>query len=187
MELSEKKAVQFTAIAVIVVFVLSFLMRILSRESYSPFTNHISDLGIGAGAGWFNGGIIVTAILLFSFFVLLSKQLKKNTVSTLGIGMGAITSIGLVFVGIFPENIEFYHYAASMTFFLVSAGAAVLLSFVQQEKNKLAHIPAALFLISIFIGTLVISGILVQVGSEIVEHVTVLAFGLWILTTAFSQ
>ena len=187
MGLSGKRVTQLTAIAVIVIFVSGFLMAILSRKTYNPFTNYISDLGIGAGAEWFNFGIIVTGILLFSFFGLLSKQFKKNTISTLGISTGAIASIGLVFVGIFPENVEFYHYAASMTFFLTAAISVLLLSLAKRQKNKLLHIPAALFLISTIIGILVISGILVQISSELIEHITVLTFGIWIIATAFSE
>ncbi len=179
MELSERKILKLNAIAVILAFVTGFSMAILSREKYSVINNYISDLGVGNGAAWFNNGVIITGVLLFSFFALLSKRFEKNSFSTLGIALGLIASIGLVCVGVFPEDIELYHYAASVTFFLVAAIAVLLLSLAKKQKNKLVYVPAALFLLS--------SIALLSTTERILEHTTVLTFGIWLLATAFSK
>lgn len=114
-----------------------FLITILIAMIYSPWfewTNHaLSDLGAeGISAFIFNNGLIFAGILGFIFSIGLSRTLSVKT----GGYLLAISSISLIFVGIFPVTIFDLHFIASAAFFISMTVGILIIGFTLR-KNKL--------------------------------------------------
>ncbi|PLC63609.1 hypothetical protein B7L70_11415 [Vulcanisaeta sp. EB80] len=102
-----------------IIGVIEFLLAMLVAEAlypgYSVSMNYISDLGVGRTAIIFNSSIIVMGLLLIIASALY-PQLSKALATTI-----ALTGIGAVGVGIFPETVYQIHVIfALIAFFFAS-------------------------------------------------------------------
>ena len=88
-------------------------------ERYSPFNHYISELGeVGVSKlSWvFNLSLILTGLCLLTACVSLGLILPGVLAKT-GIAVGAVCSISLSLVGVFPMNKMKQHGFAAMTYF----------------------------------------------------------------------
>jgi len=143
---------------VIVVAVVSAALRYRGRtgERYSLLNHFISELGevgVSRGAWAFNGGLVVTGLLLLPFVAHLGLLLG-SVLGWIGAFFAAVAALGSAAVGIFPMNNLKPHVRAAMSYFygglvmVVLIGVAIL---VQPADRVAVHriasilsVPAAL-------------------------------------------
>ncbi len=99
--------------------VAEFLLLMLIAEAlypgYSVSRNYISDLGVGSTAVIFNSSIIIMGLLLIIAAVL-AWGLSRIFAITI-----ALTGIGAMGVGIFPETIHPFHLIFALIAFLFAS------------------------------------------------------------------
>ncbi len=99
--------------------VAEFLLLMLIAEAlypgYSVSRNYISDLGVGPTAIIFNSSIIIMGLLLIIAAVLIWGLSKVFAVTI------ALTGIGAMGVGIFPETIHPFHLIFALIAFLFAS------------------------------------------------------------------
>ncbi len=84
----------------------AFIYRGVNGQRYSLLNHYISELGevgVSRGAGWFNGGMILTGVFFLPFTTGLGLVLD-NTWATLGILAGLWAGISCLLVGVYPMN-----------------------------------------------------------------------------------
>lgn len=112
-------------LAILVFFLFTITSLALYPGHYNPFNNWVSDLGNAnlnpLGPIFFNWGCIVTGLILVTFFSGLHRwqpHKKCNRILlVLGVIIGVVSSISLIFVGIFPETDIKMHQIASISVF----------------------------------------------------------------------
>lgn len=175
-----KKLNFFSAFGMAIVFLVSTGIAIAGMQNYGIFSNYLSDLGVkSAQSMFFNYGMILTGIFLIIFFNSL-KRFLQSIQSVIGIVSGTISGIGLIGVGLFPENIEPEHSIVSAIFF-ITASIAVFFNSIALKKEKLLTKPFTARVIAIAIATVLSSIAFIAMDSPIFEHVTILFFGIWVL------
>lgn len=96
---------------------------------YSDLTNFISDLGNTATSPWhwvFNVSIILLGILAFVGILLAWGGFPPGATRVVGLSLLLVASLGAIFVGLFPENVNpTVHGLASLAVF-APGGAALL-------------------------------------------------------------
>jgi hypothetical membrane protein len=136
---------------VIVLSVLYAALRFRGRtgERFSLLNHFISELGevgVSRGAWAFNGGLVLTGVLLIPFVVHLGIVLG-SVLGWVGAFFAAAASLGAAAVGIFPMNNLKPHVRAAMTYFygglamVLAIGAAVL---IQPDGRVVIHKVAGL-------------------------------------------
>jgi hypothetical membrane protein len=136
---------------VIVLAVLYAALRYRGKvgERFSLLNHFISELGeagVSRGAWVFNGGLVLTGLLLLPFVVHLGIVLG-SVLGWIGAFFAAAASLGAAAVGIFPMNNLKPHVRAAMTFFygglamVLTIGVAVL---VQPAERAVVHRIASL-------------------------------------------
>ncbi|BDR91916.1 DUF998 domain-containing protein [Vulcanisaeta souniana] len=108
-----------TAGLLIFIGVAEFLLLMLTAEAlypgYSVSRNYISDLGVGPTAVIFNSSIIIMGLLLIIAAILTWKLSKVFAVTI------ALTGIGAMGVGIFPETVHPFHLIFALIAFLFAS------------------------------------------------------------------
>ena len=97
-------------------------------ERYSLLNHFISELGevgISRGAWAFNGGMVLTGILLLPFAVCLGPVLG-GVLGWVGASLAVVAALGAAAVGVFPMNTLRRHVPAAMVFFYGGLGLAVV-------------------------------------------------------------
>jgi hypothetical membrane protein len=134
-KLNKKKITGLCGILVPFVFLISILIAMLNSPWFKWTDNALSDLGAeGISAFFFNNGLILAGFLGLIFSIGLIKIL------TIKIGgyFLAISSISLVFVGIFPVTVFDLHYIASASFFItMTIGMLIIGITIRNNKNNL--------------------------------------------------
>ena len=131
-----------------IIFLLSIFALIcviaqtMFPESYSILTNTISDQGCPLsnpdGYFLFNAGLILTGILMIPHFLYIFNVLKQimPVFTLITIFFGIASSIGIILVGFFPQNIVPIHAIASKiafsAFFLHANCTFIILLFTRQ-------------------------------------------------------
>jgi hypothetical membrane protein len=108
-------------------FVAAMVVVQLGYPGYSDLANSVSDLG-GAGsprAIVFNVSVVLLGLLAIAGVVLVRSAFRKGFGARAGLGLLALSGVGAVGVGLFPEGNHLHSSFASLAF--VAAGAALLL------------------------------------------------------------
>ena len=117
-----------------------FLTSILFAMFYSPWfkwtNNALSDLGsVGISAIIFNNGLILTGFFALIFSIGIIRLLSMK----IGGYLIAISSVALIFVGIFPVTIFDIHFIASAIFFIsMTIGLLIIgitMKYIHFDKN----------------------------------------------------
>ena len=98
------------------------LTAIYSYPAFSWTNNALSDLGIvpGITGPLFNFGLYSSGLFAFSFAVFgLFTYLGKSWVGKIGALSFAATSLALMGIGFFPENVVPHHHLFSVAFFVL--------------------------------------------------------------------
>jgi hypothetical membrane protein len=113
---------------------------ILVSPWFSWTGNALSDLGnIGSNSSpIFNGGLIVSGIIIAIFPLGLRAKSKTNTLEHVGTLALLVAAIALIGVGIFPENYILEHIITAGTMFLLNTVGLFLfgIAFLQRESMK---------------------------------------------------
>ena len=89
---------------------IAFILYIAVDPTYTILTNYISDLGDGGGGSniVFNIGRICSGIIMFFFFMYLTRLLQNSGINNklviISFISGLMYSIGVILVGIFPSK-----------------------------------------------------------------------------------
>lgn len=112
-------------------FIAAMIVVQLKYPGYSDLTNYISDLG-GTLSPWavvYNASVILVGLLTLLGTNLLLPAFGKKLGRTLGLGFLAVTGVGAIMVGVFPEPSPFLNhmihgYSSDIAF--IGAGLALL-------------------------------------------------------------
>lgn len=102
-------------------FAVGMLLAESLYPNYSRSENYISDLGVGSTAVIFNIIVIITGIDMAVVAFLIYTKFRYNLI---GILLGT-NAVGIIGVGLFPENIEPLHTIFSFIAFLTGSLAAI--------------------------------------------------------------
>ncbi len=153
------------AACVIVLAVLYAALRYRGKagERYSPLNHFISELGevgVSRGSWAFNGGLVITGLLLLPFVAHLGLVLG-SVLGWIGAFFAGAASLGAAAVGVFPMNNLKPHVRAAMTYFygglamVISIGVAILVQpaggVSVQKIASLLSLPAALAFVSFLV------------------------------------
>ena len=97
-------------------------------ERYSLFNHFISELGevgISRRAWAFNGGMVLTGILLLPFAICLGPVVG-GLLGWVGAALAVVAAVGAAAVGMFPMNTLRRHVPAAMVFFYGGLGMALV-------------------------------------------------------------
>jgi hypothetical membrane protein len=161
---------------------------------YSLTRDTISDLGNTACGtfnsrpvcsplhGLMNASFIVLGIAMTAGSILISRQLAKSRAATVGFVAMAISGIGVIIVGIFPENsVPAFHGLGAATAFTVGNTALIIIAVSPM-------MPVVLRLYSFLSGTLAIlalvsysSGHYLGLGEGGIERVVAYPQTLWLI------
>jgi hypothetical membrane protein len=108
--------------------VIAFMFISLSIDSSPEFSwmeNALSDLGVmpSVTSVLFNYGLIISGILGFIFATSLFGVLRESMRGLGGALFFALACLALIAIGVFPENVRFVHYFASVAFFVLLIGS----------------------------------------------------------------
>ncbi len=169
-------------------------LSIASAPEFSWVDNALSDLGVmpGITATLFNYSLIVSGILGFIFATNLVRLLRFDVFSrdaqllypeNRGLGGVLIFSLAcmaLVAIGLFPENVRYLHFFASVTFFvlLISALLNIGIGFWRAKQKRIALFTLLLGVVAAAPWLLLFLVRYVS-GVAIPELVSAVAGGLW--------
>ena len=189
-------------LAPVVVFTCIFL-SINSAPEFNWVENALSDLGVMPDftAAVFNYGLIVSGIFGFifatslfrvmRFFKVFSADGKPCFLGNSGLGgalLFSLACLALVAIGVFPENVRYLHFFASVAFFVLLIGSLLRLGigFWQVRQKPLAVftlllgvIAAAPWLLLFFVRY--VSGVAIP------EFIAAVAGGLWALVFGYKM
>lgn len=161
-----------------------FIIAMLYAESlyprYSRVDNYISDLGVGATAAIFNTAAIIAGLGTLIAAILLFQNKKENKNNKLTAALLGIAGIGLIGVGVFPENTGAVHVIFAAIIFIFGALAAIASS--RNAKTPTNTIFALLGIISLVALTLIAAGETLGLGVGGIERLVACPLLLWILT-----
>ena len=185
--------------------VVAFVFISLSITSASEFSwieNALSDLGVmlGVTSALFNFGLIVSGILGFIFATNLVRLLRFDIFShdarmlypdNRGLGGALIFSLAclaLVAIGVFPENVRYLHFFASVAFFVLLIGALLRMGigFWRARQKRIAMFTLLLGMV-IAAPWLLLFLVRYVSGVAIPELIAAVAGGLWVGVFGFKM
>ena len=142
----------------------------------------MSDLGVGAGASFFNAGAIVAGILSIPFALTLAIVLRPSRLGIMGSASLALAGIFLVGVGIFTENAGEAHWIVSISFFSLALIATILLAYPLSRSASMGPWSGQFTATIVLIG----AGFVALYGmGPLAETVAVLLIAFWSLAIAW--
>jgi hypothetical membrane protein len=169
-------------------------LSIASAPEFSWMENALSDLGVMAGAtsALFNYGLIVSGILGFIFatslfrllrFEILSRDPRLLYPDNRGLGgalLFSLACLALAAIGVFPENVRFLHFFASVAFFVLLIGSLLRMgiSFWRARQKSLAVFTLLLGVVAA-VPWLLLFVIRYVSGVAIPEFIAAVAGGVW--------
>ncbi|MGI0134947.1 MAG: DUF998 domain-containing protein, partial [Candidatus Micrarchaeaceae archaeon] len=132
------------AIIAVIAIVVPVLVAQHLYPNYSLANNYISDLGVGSTAPIFNTAIVVSGLLLLasSYFMVRARH------AYIALAF-ALTGIGSMGVGLFPETTGIYHVVSAIITFSTIAIAALL--FYRVYRKPLVYYSIAAGLLGIVV------------------------------------
>ena len=177
----------------VVAFTCIFL-AVDSAPEFSWVDNALSDLGVmpGVTAALFNYGLIASGILGFIFATSLFRLLRFDVFShdarmlypdkrgLSGALIFSLACLALVAIGVFPENVRYLHFLASVAFFVLLTGALLHLgiSFWRARQKRIAMFTLLLGVVAAAPWLLLFLVRYVS-GVAIPEFISAVAGGLW--------
>jgi len=129
---STKKLTGICGILMPFVFLISILIAMIYSPWFKWTNNALSDLGTeGISAFFFNNGLIFAGFLALIFSIGMIKILSVK----LGGYLIAISSVALIFVGIFPVTIFDLHFIASAIFFITMTSGLLLIGITMKHNH----------------------------------------------------
>lgn len=97
----------------------SILFAISQAPWFSWYHNALSDLGVhSASSIIFNSGLIISGFIYFIFSIGLINRCR-SFLWRIGVILLICDAVSLMLVGVFPENIKFYHGLFAVLYFIL--------------------------------------------------------------------
>jgi hypothetical membrane protein len=164
------------------IFLMAWAIAIATTPGYDFGGQWVSDLGVGAGASFFNAGAIMAGMLSIPFAVTLAIVLRPSRLGIAGSMSLALAGVFLMGVGIFTENAGETHWIVSISFFSLMVISMTLLSYPLFHSATIGPWTGQ------FTATIVLIGIgfvsLYGMG-PLAETVAVLLIAIWSLAIAW--
>lgn len=164
------------------IFLIAWATATAATPGYSFGGQWVSDLGVRAGAPFFNAGAIMAGILSIPFAVTLAIVLRPSRLGIAGSTFLALAGIFLMGVGIFTENAGETHWIVSISFFSLMLISMTLLSYPLFRSATMGpwsgQFTATIVLIGI--GFVILYGM-----GPLAETVAVLLIAIWSLAIAW--
>ena len=189
----------------IVTPIIAFMFISLSIGSAPEFSwanNALSDLGVmpGVTATLFNYDLIVSGILGFIFatslfrllrFKILSRNTRLRYPTHMGLGgalLFSLACLALAAIGVFPENVRFVHFFASVAFFVLLIGSLLRMGigFWRARQKSLAAFTLLLGVVAA-VPWLLLFVVRYVSGLAIPEFISAIAGGLWAAVFGFKM
>jgi len=115
------------------IVIFTFIGLAISQSPWFRWTDHaLSDLGVEEiSAFLFNTGIIIGGVLAFIFSLGLIKQISNKA----GAYLFSLSSLALIGIGIWPENVETLHFITSAAFFVLIALFLIVTGFTIKQDQ----------------------------------------------------
>lgn len=160
----------------IVEFLVLYGLAMSMDDEYSFGKNYLSDLGVGPGALAFNSGLVVTGALLSCFSLLgLYEMFGKDASGRFASILLAVDGLLLVCVGVFPEDVDPYHFIFSVAFFMTFLAVTIAMTVAFHRTNVLGRMGALVSGIASVFGII----LLVMRGDPLSETMAVMAIIVW--------
>jgi len=164
------------------IFLIAWVIAIATTPGYNFGGQWVSDLGVGAGASFFNAGAIVAGILSIPFALTLAIVLRPSRLGIMGSASLALAGIFLVGVGIFTENAGEAHWIVSISFFSLALIATILLAYPLSRSASMGPWSGQFTATIVLIG----AGFVALYGmGPLAETVAVLLIAFWSLAIAW--
>jgi hypothetical membrane protein len=173
MTLSNKKTAGLLLFTGTAISFFGILVAETQFPGYSTANNYISDLGVGPAANIFNFALILGGLFSIASAFYLQQAFKNQTFTTLI----ALSAIGTLGVGLFPENTGAPHAIAALLVFVLGAAAAIYSA--KFQKTPFAQISVALGAIMLAAFILFIFGLHLGLGVGGMERMITYPSMLW--------
>jgi len=140
---------------------------------YSVSQNFISDLGVGPAALIFNPSVFLLGLMVIASAYFIDRAFGNHLVTALF----ALTGIGAMGVGIFPENVPLVHLAFSFVTFLFGGLSAI--AAYRIERPPLNYFSIVMGVISLSALVLLATGIFWGLGKGGMERMIAYPTLLW--------
>jgi hypothetical membrane protein len=166
-------------------------LSINSAPEFSWMENALSDLGVmlGVTSVLFNYGLIISGILGFIFATSLFRVLRFEINRGLGGALiFSLACLALIAIGVFPENVRYVHYFASVAFFVLLMGSLLRmgLAFWFMRKKPMAVFTLVLAVIAV-VPWLLLFLVRYVSGVAIPELISAVAGGVWTATFGYKM
>lgn len=156
--------------------VLGIIIAEACFPGYSTSENYISDLGVGPSALVFNSSLCILGMLGIVGAYLIQQALH---IRLFPLVLG-IASLGVVGVGLFPENFGKIHFVFSLITFLFAGLSAILSS--KLENPPLSYFSAFLGILALTALVLFGSGTYLGLGRGGMERMIAYPALLWVIS-----
>jgi len=153
--------------------VLGIIIAEALYPGYSTSENYISDLGVGPSSLIFNSSVFLLGMLVMGGAYFIQRTFNFRLFSILS----AITGMGAIGVGLFPEDTGVIHVVFSLITFLF-AGLSAVLSY-KLQKPPLSYFSVVLGALSLSALVLFSSGIYLGLGKGGMERMIAYPALLW--------
>jgi len=156
-----------------VLCVLGIIIAEALYPGYSTSENYISDLGVGPSSLIFNSAVFLPGVLAVcgAYFIQRTFNFRLFPI------LAAITGIGAIGVGLFPEDAGVIHGVFSVITFLF-AGLSAIMSY-KLQKPPLSYASVLLGALSLVALALFASGTFLGLGKGGMERMIVYPVLLW--------
>jgi len=156
-----------------VLCVLGIIIAEALYPGYSTSENYISDLGVGPSSLVFNSSLFLLGVLALCAAYFIQRAFNFSLFSILA----AITGIGAMGVGLFPEDVEVLHVVFSFITFLF-AGLTAIMSY-KLQKPPFSYFSVTLGIVALLALVLFASGTFLGLGKGGMERMIAYPVLLW--------
>jgi hypothetical membrane protein len=178
------KLIRIAGISGIIGSVLPLVMILAStvlEKSFSWNKNALSDIGVSQTAWLFNGALIVGGLLNLLFAIGLRNYLGKTKCLKIGVSLLIVSSISLLFVGVFTENYNVIHVFVALGYLLLAPLGLICISRGEESKKfGKASLTLGITALLAILGLPVIAfAANLQIGFAVPEFAEALLLSIW--------
>ena len=183
------KLIRIAGISGIIGSVLPLVMIFAStvfEKSFSWNKNALSDIGVSQTAWLFNGALIVGGLLNLLFAIGLRNYLGKTKCLKIGVSLLIVSSISLLFVGVFTENYNVIHVFVALGYLLLAPVGLICISRGEENKQfgKVSLTLGTVALLLIFGLPVITFAANLQIGFAVTEFAEALLLSIWTFWTS---
>ena len=184
MSVQTRKLIRIAGVLGIVGSILPLVMILAStvfEKSFSWNKNALSDIGVSQTAWLFNGALIVGGLLNLLFAIGLRNYLGKTKCLKIGVSLLIVSSISLLFVGVFTENYNVIHVFVALGYLLLAPLGLICISGGEENKQfRKVNLTLGIIALLVIFGLPLISfAANLQIGFAVPEFAEALLLSIW--------